>query len=138
MKRWAYLLLFAGLLSTARADDSDRLKQDGAWWQSLKIEYRLFWTIGYMSGHQDSDHQLRDLARGAGLSNNSLDVLQPMLKLDNATYEQVIAGMTKCYADFRNMQLTPGVCMVWVSMGINGSTDEQREKFLEGFRRQSK
>lgn len=62
-------------------------------------------------------------------------IIRNKKKFGNADVEQVVDGLDKFYADYRNRNILPADLIEIVIDGINGVSDESIEKRLEFFRK---
>jgi hypothetical protein len=151
MRHLTPLAMAAALLIAPFAHAVDN--RDGTWWNALPQALRLAWAAGFLDGTTSaSESYLAFLGLGT-MSKNMPDCSPPcyqkMLEFgrnisssidehqrlyNGVTAGQIADGISRVYADYRNLQINVINIEEIVLDGIRGSSDEFIRKRLEYFR----
>jgi len=131
MKIRVWIVALVLLTCEAGYSQTTTLKVDGNFWNGLNQGQKYGFAVGYVSGYMDAKNQSW-LYKNAG-AKQSVDPYK--LTPENLTFGQIMDGVTIFYKDYRNLQLPLSCAVTWVVMGVNGSTDAQREGSAESCRK---
>jgi hypothetical protein len=131
----------------AKGDDH----HDGNWWNSLPRTQKLAYTAGFLDGQTYAHSMLSfavlnamvdpktkkidpgRIATAKDVEGNADD--QNKRDFEHVTVGQLVAGLDKVYADYRNLRIDVFDAMVPVVRGIGGMPDDEIEKLLQNKRK---
>jgi hypothetical protein len=139
----AVCLTFAPIV---RGADNQR---DGNWWNTLSHPTKVAYALGFLDGNSYAEVKFQgpllygmadpktgqpDRARAnVAMTISKLEDDQAK-ELNNVTSGQLADGLDHIYADYRNMRIHALDALIVVIRSINGMSDAEVEKMLEGKR----
>ena len=125
----------------------------GDWWTHLSFDDKVHYLVGFLDGqtlaHRKFDssifHALQDPKTGQYDQNRNpglialQNAVQAEYKIDfnGVSPGQLIEGLNKLYADYRNLRIELADALDVVVLSISGGTDAQTEGLLEFYRKRS-
>jgi hypothetical protein len=127
--------------------------RDGGWWPHLSLAEKVMYINGFLDGQtfahtrfnmnifealQDPKTGKYDPSRNPGIIALQT-VSQDEFKsgFNGVSPEQIIKGLDKVYADYRNLRIEVADALDVVVKSISGSTDLQYESVLEFYRKRA-
>lgn len=121
--------------------------RDGNWWNDLPANQKLAYAVGFLDGQDYAAlmfagaalYGMADPKTGkydpnrAKIAKDIGKLANDQIKRDfgNVTNGQLVAGLDKIYADYRNMRIGVADAMIVVIRSIGGMSDDEVAKFLE-------
>lgn len=149
MKGIGALLMALLVTSTSTAGTG----RSGDWWTHLSLADKVNYMQGFLDGqtfaHEEFNssiyNALQDPKTGKYDPNRNLGILalqnavqaEFKIELNGVSPGQLIEGLNKLYADYRNQRIEVADALDVVVRSISGSTDAQYESLLEFYRKRS-
>jgi len=127
--------------------------RDGSWWPHLSLAEKVTYIVGFLDGQtfahsrfnmnifealQDTKTGKHDPTRNPGiiaLQTAAQDEFKS--GFNGVSPEQLIKGLDKVYADYRDLRIEVADALDVVVKSISGSTDIQYESVLEFYRKRA-
>ena len=143
---WAALmavLLSGGSFRSALPQERTVNMMDDTVWPHLTQKERLVVVQGYLDGRRTGFflgkaaalQAIADVPGVKGVRTTNAKNKEDTFSGDKYPLAQLTEGINECYEDFRNQRLPLDVCYMWTVLGIQGDSDADREKYLEGVRK---
>ncbi|MFC5582897.1 hypothetical protein [Rhodanobacter terrae] len=119
---------------------ADQTQRDGNWWNQQSESFKIAYVVGFLDGMSYED----DLWKGSlMLAYPKFDPDGPAIKLTkfmddhesrefgNVTSGQIVDGLNKIYADYRNRRIDVVNAMTLVVRSMDGTPDAELRGYFE-------